>query len=352
MTNDKHSRLVEEAIILKKAFLLIAVLGGHGNRLGEQDRKIPNYQNWENKSLKRHLADLEDDIERFEKPLLLNWTKTNSRSRARWFSSQFDEWAKVGFGIHELGRVHEVETAVGRLAFHQIMDCPPYAQLLMQGLHNPALRHPEYHLGSDLALLFNLLLDSEAILADSNQRSKVHCSEHSQSLARSVILTSFNLLESFISGLAVAWLIENPCAPANIVSKLEDKKMSLRRRLVEFPSLITGRQKVIDGNCAPFDVLFGECKQRRDSFVHCEPGPKPTVWGYVKEQQFHSVDLATVRRTVDLTFQAICQIWKAVHGSEKPSWLPTFDNSGRFERVTVKLVATDTELPARHTPSK
>lgn len=278
MSNDKHSRLVDEATVLKKAFLLVAILGGHGNKLRAQELQIQNYRHWENKSLKRHLADLEDDLERFEKMLLLNWVKTNSRSRARWFALRFDEWAKAEFKIHDLGRVHEIESAVGRFAFHRFMDCPPYAQLIMQGVHEPALRHPEYHLGSDLALLFNLLLDSEAILADANQRREVHCSEHSQSLARSVILTAFNLLESFVSGLAAAWLIENPGAPPNIVSKLEDKKLSLRRRLVEFPSLITGRQNVINGNCAPFDALFGECKQRRDSFVHCEPGPKPTVW--------------------------------------------------------------------------
>jgi len=104
------------------------------------------------------------------------------------------------------------------------MDCPPYAQILLQGFSGAAIRHPEYHLASDLALLYNLFLDMEALNDEALSQLKVHCSEHSQSLARSVILTCFNLLESFASGLAAAFLINNPNVLEDVVQQLKGRK--------------------------------------------------------------------------------------------------------------------------------
>lgn len=270
---------------------------------------------------------------------------------AEWFASRYDGWRDTRFGIYEMGRVGEVENAIGRLAFRDFMDCPPYAQLLLQGLNEPALRHPEYHLGSDLALLFNLFLDNEAILAEAAKRRELHSSEHSQSLGRSVILTCFNLLEAFVSGLAVAWLMENPSASAEIVKRLEDKNLPLRRRLIELPGVIVGRPGVIDGKKPPMEPLLGECKRRRDSFVHCEPGSKPTSWGYVKEHEFHSVDAFAVRKTLELTLESISLVWKVVHGRERPSWLPQLNTAGRFERITVVLTPVSNKLPVRNAPT-
>lgn len=106
--------------------------------------------------------------------------------------------------------------------------------------------------------------------------------------------------------------------------------------------MITGKPKLDDCR-PPLSQLFGECKQRRDSFVHCEPGPAPTRWGYVKEEHFHDVNLALVQKTVDLTCEAICVVWKAVHGKDKPSWLPVRDSNGRFPRVQVVLRSVKSE---------
>jgi len=352
LSDNKHLRLVEQATVLKKAWLIVAVLGGGGAQLRIQDRLIPNYQTCENKSLKRHIEDLEEDFESFAKKILSGLKRADVYSNAKWFSTQYDQWAAIGFGVYEVGRVREIEIAVGKLTLHKSMDCPPYAQLFLQGLQAPAVRHPEYHLGSDLALLFNLFLDSETILTETSRRHEVHSSEHSQSLGRSVILTCFNLLESFVSGLALAWLMENPGAPPEVVSDLQNKNKSLRQRFIEFPGTITGRPDVIDGTCMPFKTLFQECKQRRDSIVHCEPGSKPTKWNYVKEHEFHSVDLAAVQKTVDLTVEAISKVWRVVHGREKPTWLPKWDGRGRFERVMVKLAPVGANLPVRHVLKK
>jgi hypothetical protein len=115
----------------------------------------------------------------------------------------------------------------------------------------------------------------------------------------------------------------------------------LRKRLVTFPSLISGRSIVIDDKAPPLSKLFGECKERRGSFVHCEPGPDPTKWGYAKETHFHDVDPVVARETVHLTLETISLIWQQVHNKEKPSRLPSRGKDGRFERVNVVLRPLD-----------
>lgn len=337
MNSDRHSRLVEEALLLKKAWLFAFVMSGSSSKLTEEELTMPNYLLWNNKELKRQIDDLKSDFESVVKSLISNWKSIRLQSRADWCAKKFDEWHQGGYGIFEVGRIHEVERAFGQLRCRKRMDCPPYAQLLVQGLYEPAIRHPEYHLSSDLGLLFNLLLDSEAILDDANRRMEVHSTEHSQSLARSVILTCFNLLESFVSGLATAWLIENPNAPPAVLKKLKDDNQPLKARFVSFPNLILGRTDVIDDKSVPFAPLFGECKHRRDSFVHCEPGPHANKRGFVKEDKFHEANLASARKTVELTCQAITHVWKAIHGKDGPSWLAKRDAQGRFQRVTVRL---------------
>ena len=118
---------------------------------------------------------------------------------------------------------------------------------------------------------------------------------------------------------------------------LKSKNASLRKRFLEVPALITGKSTLLDGNKPPFADLFGESKERRDSFVHCEPGPDPTKWGYVKEAHFHDANITTARRTVNLTYEAICTVWKAVTGRDCPTWLKAREASGRFPNVSVRL---------------
>lgn len=137
--------------------------------------------------------------------------------------------------------------------------------------------------------------------------------------------------------------MENPNAPAEVIKKLEDKSLSLRKRLNLVPALISGQPGIMNDSQPPIQPLFDECKERRDSFVHCEPGPTPTKWGYVKEAHFHDVNLAVVKKTVDLTCETICLAWKAVHGKDKPSWLPKRDASGRFPRIHVGLRSLNEE---------
>jgi hypothetical protein len=340
---NKKIRLANQALQLKRAWLILVALAGLGDQLTEKEFIILDYSKWGNNELKRHIKDLEDDFDDIANRTFLDWSRTKLDSSAKWFEKRFESWQKVRFGIFELSRIHELEKNVGVLFHSREIDCPPYAQVLLQGFQLAAIRHPEYHLSRDLALLYNLFLDSESIADDFLKKRVVHSTENSQSLGRSVILTCFNLLESFVSGIAAEYLMNTPGASKDIKRKLEDNYMSLKKRLIQYPDIITGKSNLVDESKPPFIKLLGECKRRRDSFVHCEPGSKPTKWGYIKEDNFHDVDKKVVKETVTLTIKAICHIWKCIHNKKKPSWLPRLDKNGRFDKVEVVLRPADLE---------
>lgn len=336
MPADEHARLVERTIRFKKASSVLIAIMGQGKR------SIPAYplndhEYMATKKLRQHLAEVETAFESLARSAIQHLRRSNLDHVTRWLAEKHDLWNKTDNGLFDLGRVYEVESAIGPLAHRKIMDCPPYAQVLLQGFNGAGIRHPEYHLGTDLALLYNLFCDSEAMNDKAQQSGQMHSSEHSQSLGRNVILTCFNLIESFVSGLTASYLIENPGASAEIVAKLKDDRASLRKRMLQVPCLISGKTEIIMPGDSSFQLLFGECKERRDSFVHCEPGSVPTKWGYVKEQRFHDITEAAVTQTVDLTENIICKIWQAVYGRERPSWLPKRNEGRRYPRIAVTL---------------
>jgi hypothetical protein len=343
---DTHQCLVLEAWTLKRAWLFSSAILGLGSQMGPNEFLVPNYVILNDAWLKRHIMDLKDDFEDRAKLILSDWKRSNLSSTSTWFAKQYDAWAKTKCGVFDVGRIHEVEKEIGRLAFRKVMECPAYAQIVIQGYFGAAIRHPEYHLASDIALFYNLLLDSESIWHEATRQSVAFSTQHSQSLARGVILTCYNLLESFTSGLAAGFLLENPGAPKEVVKKLTDNSAPLRNRFLTFPSHITGQASQLDETKPPIKPLFGEFKHRRDSFVHCEPGPEPTKWGgYVKEQHFHDVDPAIARQTIDLTFEAIGLAWKAVHGKDGPRWLPQRGDDGRFLNIGVALNLAESTGP-------
>jgi hypothetical protein len=342
MTTDKQGRLAETAERLQKSVWLIVAILGAGRPLKRDECSIPDYGRARTNLLKRHIVDLEVRFEKLATLAFLQWNRGRQKEASTWLAARYDEWHDVGFGVLEIGRVHEVEAVVGPLANREVMECPAYAQVVLQGFEvGAAIRHPEYHLASDVALFYNLLLDADGLVVRASRENDQPCSEHVQSLARAVILTCFNLLESFTSGLASSWLLANPAGPPDVVNALQGKDakgrdMSLCKRFCLFPALISGKPK-LDETKQPLVQLFKECKRRRDSFVHCEPGPTPSKWGYVKERHFHEADLASARKTVDLTWEAICLAWKTVYPSECPRWLLQRDDKGRFPRTRVQI---------------
>lgn len=327
MSGDKQRQLVVKAIQLYHANQMIFVMSE--GEIPSEWRFEPKYAALGANRLKREICELEELFSTNAKTVFSELKKSNMAAAVRWLDEIHVAWIISGCGLYDLGRVHEFEARFGRFGYRDVKDCPPYAQLLLQGYGGGmAVRHPEYHLATDLALLYNLFLDSQRVAATA---------EPEQSLGRSVILTCYNLLESFTSGLAEAYLLENPNASADRKKKLKNNDAPLSKRLRVFTFLVKGTDGSFSKDEKPFDRLFGECKERRDSFVHCEPGPEPSKRGYIKEVHFNDITPANVKEVVDLTEEAICLAWKHVDGKDRPSWLQCRDNDGRFPRIAVSL---------------
>lgn len=293
---------------------------------------IPAYARWDIKKLKRQIDDLQHDVRQAGKVAMLDSGRLLDRNTLEWLADSFDRWIGSGCGVFSLGTVRSVEAAIGKLAFRRTIDCPPYAEVVLQGLMAGAVRHPEYHLGVDLALFYNLFMELEGEIEARLAQMQLANGEPSQSLGRAVILTCFNLLEAFTSGLATGFLIENANVAPEVHKKLEDKG-SLRKRFKTFPGIVSGTGRVLEDDVDPLKSLFGDCKQRRDSFVHCEPGMNPGGYGYVKEKHFHDITASVVRRTVDLTEESICLAWAEAGGRKRPTWLQTRGADGLYPKV-------------------
>jgi hypothetical protein len=342
MSDDKITRLAADAVQWKKAWVMgIAILGNPANEPPDSF-DVPNYLHWQIKPLKRELDCLRQDLDEIGKHLILeDWNSAQRNKTVLWLATKHDEWVKSRQHIWELGRVHEIEQAIGRLGSRNRVECPAYAQVLIQGFNAPAIRHPEYHLARDLALLNNLFLDAEAIAAEHQKNRRLHSNEISQSLGRSTILTCYNLLESFLSGLVAAFIIENPNAPQETIKKLEKPKdRTLKARFVEVPALITGVPNVMEPFRSVLTPLFGDHQKRRNAFVHCEPGPVTP-----KEAFFHETNARIVRETVSLTIRAIRAAWKVIHKTDGPRWLPDPDPKGRFLIITANLTEPRHTIP-------
>ena len=128
----------------------------------------------------------------------------------------------------------------------------------------------------DLEFFYYIFINSEDFLNEFDwlalDKTDGGASENSQALARSVMLCCFNLLESFISGIAREHLLINPKLEENIKKKLLDNNSSLRKRILEIPKIVSGKQLPLDENKSPLKELFSDIKHRRDSFVHCDLG--------------------------------------------------------------------------------
>jgi hypothetical protein len=333
-----RQRLAKRALELKKAWLLAAFMTGYvPSRI---ETIIPNYSSLRRKDLEPYIVDLENDLRNALKIILVSPEDGMRPQAVAWLVEQCDRWqaeAQEGkLGILRLSNAHDFENAVGALHARSYMDIPPYAELLIQPGIDLAARHPEYMLVRDLECLHDLYRDTERLLATVRWSSQPEwagaASENSQTLARTTILTCFNLLESFVSGLARTHVMLNPNLDAKTAAKLLSTEDSLRKRIVSVPRQILNREPPYDLNKPPFSTLFDRLKQYRDSFVHCEPGEQPSARGYVKEKLFHDVSPALVDEVVLTTESVIRQVWEAVYGVSGPRWLEPRDNGGQYRR--------------------
>jgi hypothetical protein len=118
--------------------------------------------------------------------------------------------------------------------------------------------------------------------------------------------------------------------------RLLDNTKPLKSRLLNIPLWVSGRHPGLSGDEPPLSVVFGTVKQRRDAFVHCEPGPEQSSRGYVKEEAFHDVSSNVVEDAVAGTLGIIRHTWSHLYGTDGPKWL--FDLSSLEAQAGLHLV--------------
>jgi hypothetical protein len=260
-------------------------------------------------------------------------------------AERFDEWEKLDRGLFVISTAWEFEQNVAPLhKDSETLDIPPYAELLLQPGVDVAFRHPEYMLARDLEFLYELCFDTELLLRQvpdwsSAPRWAMAASENLQTLARTVVLSCFNLIESFVSGLARSHVMRHSTLDEQGAKRLLNNQEPLRKRVIAIPKAIVGESTSLDINKPPFSELFGEIKHHRDAFVHCEPGPLLSERGLPKEALFHDVSFEFAQRSVRSTIEVIRLIWRAVHDRSGPLWLHDLDDTGHFGRINLTVAA-------------
>jgi hypothetical protein len=328
--------------MLKKSWLLLAAM--HGKHDLGVDGRVPDYQHWSRVELQQQVTDLEDDLRDLVGRFALQHAHQITRGKAlEWLSERFDAWEAVDRGFFVISTAWEFEQNVVPLQkAYETLDCPPYAELLLHPAIEVAFRHPEYMLARDLEFLYELCFDTEMLLCGVPNWSSVPkwaegAGENLQTLARTVILSCFNLVESFVSGLARSHVMLHPTLDEQTVKRLLNNQEPLRKRVTAIPKAIAGESIPLDINKRPFSELFGKIKNHRDAFVHCEPGPQVSERGQLKEALFHDVSFEFAQQSVRSTIEVIRSIWRAVHGRSGPRWLHDLDDTGHFRRVNLTV---------------
>ncbi|HEV7570232.1 MAG TPA: hypothetical protein VGQ21_01935 [Thermoanaerobaculia bacterium] len=335
----RRQRLAPRALALKKSWIMAAIMTGYAP-VGEEGM-IDDYEHWTAPRLRQFIHDLEGDLTNALTPLLARPRDAIRSDATIWLAERFDAWYASGLGLFTVSTAQAFEQRVGPLRVREQVELPPYTELLLQPGSSMAFRHPEYMLARDLVFLYELFRQAEDLLGNvawSNPPKWAQSgSENAQSLARTVVLTCFNLLESFVSGLARAHAMEHPEFDEAKRKSLLDTHGPLRKRILGVPRAITANPLDLDINKPPLSQLMGPIKVRRDAFVHCEPGPEPSERGHVKEILFHDVGPEVVDEAVDATTTVIRRIWFAVHQTNGPRWLPERQPDGHFPGKNLTL---------------
>jgi hypothetical protein len=336
-----RQKLAEQATVLKKAWLLCVASMGNDfiqKNISPAHLSIPNYRLNKPGDLRSEIKDLEYDLKRILNDLVEAPRESLSRV-AQWLAARFDTWQASKPGMFTISTVLDFESNVGRLRARKFMEVPAYGEVFLQPI-GTTIRHPEYFLVRDLGLLWELYLDAERIMQFSERHRRQdwggRAGENLQSLARSIVIACFNLLEAFASGLARQYLMTHPQVDTGVQKKLEGTYKPLGSRLIALSSLISGKTSSLDINKPPLAVMFGPIKSHRDAFVHCEPGPQSSERGYRKEAVFHDVGRGVVEDALRSTFEIIKTIWADVYGHDKPRWLPEW-SGGRFGNPNLRL---------------
>lgn len=234
--------------------------------------------------------------------------------------------------------LHEFESKYAKLNPRIFQGNPRHLTICIS-LWGLQFRHPEDEISKDLIEAIKILRDSgenlmkfqamnqSELVAEKDNIATIH--RRNTFAARSILLTSFNLLEAYLNG--IAW----DYATKNDLSNLSnnDKKLltdhssnSLREKLIKYPRIISGTD-LWDNNDAMIDELIGNIKQFRDSMVHASPFSAPEKFGgYDKLRLLYNINENTAIKTAGLLYLSLIRIENHLGNAieNHPKWLTEF----------------------------
>jgi hypothetical protein len=330
-------RALREATLYKKAWVVAAAWVGHMPS-NPAEMQIPSYETWSRKDLEAQVRALIDDFGEYLNHILGKRRTKGVETRALHFLAKYYDDVFHTKGPFSLCTVHEFESLVGPLPESTLLEAPPYTEILFQGFRGMAFRHPEYMLARDVEFNYDLFWQTEELVEKHMAMVKLPlwmsaAVENVQGLARGTILSCFSLIESTVSGLARAHDMTTKGIDSRERKRLLDPHGGLIQRLLTVPTIITGRPPPLSVDSLPISKLFGEIKQRRDAFMHCEPGGQESRQGFVKQDRFHDVSSDVVDDAVKLTVETVRILWRHVHDTEEgPLWLRKLGDRSAYRR--------------------
>ena len=337
LPNSGRSRALRKAVQYKRAWVVSAAWVGYMPDTTHVVA-IPNYESLSRKDLENEVRLLRDDFNGYLNHIIGKLRTNAIELRALKFFSDRYESVINATGPLSLCDVQAFSSLVAPVPEATKLDAPPYTEVLMQGFRGVAFRHPEYMLARDVEFNYDLFWQTEDLVRKHMRERRTprwmgHAVENVQSLARSTILSCFSLLESTVSGLARAHVMTHPGVSERERKVLANNHRPLLERILLVPEIIKGELPRLRSNTLPLSKLFGEIKQRRDAFVHCEPGDQESRPGFIKQERFHDVSADAVDDAVRLTAQVVRLIWQHVHDVEKgPVWLRGLGDRSAYQR--------------------
>lgn len=258
-------------------------------------------------------------------------------------------------GSYSLSRL-EFEEKVGRLSRRVAPDIPLHAAVMVSATFGLQFQFPEDHMCKDWAVAYNRFLEFDEVwsklqdvrLWDITVRKHLEVigaiSRVRDFYARATILTGFNLVETFINGLAWECVhTKGSHLKPKQLDELSERTgfVSIEKKLVRYPRIIKGgREGILHDSRDPLRTFLRDVKPLRDAIVHLSPFAKPT--GYDKVEQFYSLEADQVSLVVDTCYEIVTTIWKFVKGRKSPpAWLIGRLDDGRFD---IRLVSIQSSL--------
>jgi len=197
---------------------------------------------------------------------------------------------------------------------------------------------PEDILSKDIQAALGILIESKGIAKayQSEQHSSVKNKTEEflphirriEFAQRAIVLSCFNLVESYLNGLAWDYCQSNDLSLlSNRKAKLltDSSTASIRDKLLKYPAIIVGREGIsVDGATEFLDII----KPFRDSLVHPSPFSAPEKFGgYQKLKKLYELDYHVAIMAVASAVLVIKSIYSIVGGTgESPIWLLEIEN--------------------------